>query len=245
MEENENPWLDVRISEEAMKHLRSLFDTKQLTEPNIQTYTLGTVSKSDYLQDTDNWFYENVLKDLANHLYYREFSNYYKVHLEKSMPPAEFYLQKMWINYQKQYEFNPPHQHGSTYSFATFIKIPTHWKEQHALPWLKRANDQQASDFQFLLGEEMGPIRLVNIPLSPEDEGRMLFFPGWLMHQVFPFYGTEEERITISGNLQLIGPESETIAPQNDLDGVNSQIKKLQKGIQTLKDQKKVLKGKL
>ena len=43
MEENENPWLDVRISEEAMKHLRSLFDTKQLAEPNIQTYTLGTV----------------------------------------------------------------------------------------------------------------------------------------------------------------------------------------------------------
>ena len=31
----------------------------------------------------------------------------------------------------------------------------------------------------------------------------MLFFPSWLVHQVFPFYGTEEDRITISGNIDV------------------------------------------
>ena len=45
---------------------------------------------------------------------------------------------------------------------------------------------------------------MFNIPLSPEDEGRMLFFPSWLYHQVFPFYGTEVERVTISGNITLV-----------------------------------------
>jgi hypothetical protein len=34
----------------------------------------------------------------------------------------------------------------------------------------------------------------------------MLFFPAWLLHQVYPFYGTEEERITISGNISLVDP---------------------------------------
>jgi hypothetical protein len=29
----------------------------------------------------------------------------------------------------------------------------------------------------------------------------MLFFPAWVSHQVFPFYGTDEERVTISGNI--------------------------------------------
>ena len=29
----------------------------------------------------------------------------------------------------------------------------------------------------------------------------MLFFPAWLHHQVFPFFGTEKDRITISGNI--------------------------------------------
>ena len=41
----------------------------------------------------------------------------------------------------------------------------------------------------------------IEISLEPEDEGRMLFFPAWLSHQVFPFYGTDKERITISGNI--------------------------------------------
>ena len=37
--------------------------------------------------------------------------------------------------------------------------------------------------------------------MSPEDEGRMLFFPATLQHMVFPFYECEEERVTISGNI--------------------------------------------
>ena len=87
------------------------------------------------------------------------------------------------------------------------MKIPTHWKDQHALPWLKDVRQPQASNFQFDIGQGNGQIQSMKLLLSPEDEGRMLFFPAWLTHQVFPFYGTEEERITISGN--IIGQETE------------------------------------
>ena len=34
----------------------------------------------------------------------------------------------------------------------------------------------------------------------------MLFFPAMLKHQVYPFYGTEEERVTISGNIDFYVP---------------------------------------
>ena len=81
------------------------------------------------------------------------------------------------------------------------MKIPTHWKEQHALPFSANSNTPCASDFQFLIGQGNGTVPTIEISLSPEDEGRMLFFPAWLSHQVFPFYGTEEDRITISGNI--------------------------------------------
>ena len=81
------------------------------------------------------------------------------------------------------------------------MKIPTHWKEQYALPWLKNVEQNNVSDFQFLLGQDMGEVQCINISLCPEDEGRILFFPSWLTHQVFPFYECEEERITISGNI--------------------------------------------
>jgi len=231
----ERPWLDIRLSEEIIDYLRSLFDntTEQSVEQNIQTYTLGTISKSDLVIDSDNWFYKNVLKELAEHLYYKVWINYYN---SKSRPPSEFYLEEMWVNYQKQHEFCPPHQHDGAFSFVVFIKIPTHWKEQHALSFVEKSfpNTCCASDFQFLLGQGNGAVQPQYIPLSPEDEGRMLFFPAWLTHQVFPFYGTDEKRITVSGNIKLKSPETEY-----SLEDIDSQIKILQNGIANCERKKK------
>ena len=115
----------------------------------------------------------------------------------------------------KKHEFNPPHRHSGLYTFVVFMKIPTHWKEQHCLP-IRRDETKvkktemgsrawnQASDFQFIYGVGASGSLIAtsqNLPLSSGDEGRMLFFPAWLMHQVLPFYECEEERITISGNI--------------------------------------------
>jgi hypothetical protein len=47
----------------------------------------------------------------------------------------------------------------------------------------------------------MGNIRPYAYRLDSSSEGTMLFFPAEMMHQVYPFYNCEEERITISGNI--------------------------------------------
>ena len=105
----------------------------------------------------------------------------------------------------KQHEFNPLHTHIGLYSFVIFMKIPTHWKEQHALSFSANSVMPLASDFVFIWSEKgTDIISKQNFPLNPEDEGRMLFFPASLQHEVFPFYGTEEERVTISGNIRFM-----------------------------------------
>ncbi len=194
------PWIDHRLTKEAMDYLWDDINGKQT---DYRKYLAGNISKSDQIEDKDNWFYETVLKDRAEHLYYKEWINYYEIVVTKTEPRPEFFLKDLWVNYQKQHEFNPPHKHDGIFSFVVFMKIPTHWKEQHALPISANSNAPCASDFQFLIGEGQGPMSPESFSLSPEDEGRMLFFPSWLMHQVFPFYGTEEERITVSGNIYL------------------------------------------
>jgi hypothetical protein len=183
------PWLDTRLTTEAMDHLWNNINGKQT---DARKSLVGNISKSEYIEDKDNWFYENVLKRCAETIYLKE----------RSDPPPVFELKMLWVNYQKQHEFNPPHMHlGCIYTFVVFMKIPTHWKEQHTLPWLKDVSKPCASDFQFLLGQGRGSIQEINFSLCPEDAGRMLVFPAWLNHQVFPFYECEEERITISGNI--------------------------------------------
>ena len=196
----QNPsWLDICLTEEAKEYLWDRINNSE--GEDARKNLAGNISKSSLIEDKDNWFYENVLKEMSEHLYYKDWNNYYNVLVTKFKPPPVFKLYELWVNYQKQHEFNPPHSHGGIYSFVVFMKIPTHWKEQRALPLSANSNYPCASDFQFLLGQGNGTVPTIEIPLSPEDEGRMLFFPAWLSHQVLPFYGTEEERITISGNI--------------------------------------------
>ena len=78
----------------------------------------------------------------------------------------------------KQHEFNPIHFHGSLFSFVIFMKIPTDWKEQYALPISANSGSPSASDFVFVWGDNQGNIFSENFRLSPKDEGRLLFFPA-------------------------------------------------------------------
>jgi hypothetical protein len=201
---NQNlPWIDQRLSTQAMDHLWESINNPQPQKEKDKKTLAGNISKNVFIQDKDNWFYDNVLKKFAEYVFFKDWNNYYETVVAKIVPPPLFTLEKLWVNYQKQHEFNPPHGHKGMYSFVVFMKIPTHWQEQHALPISANSNTPSASNFQFITGEGHGPIATHNFTLSPEDEGRMVFFPGWLQHQVFPFYGTEEERITVSGNIDF------------------------------------------
>ena len=206
-EKKDTPWMDVHLTKEVMNYLWDIINNPIQPTTDAKGTLAGNISKSEFIKDKDNWFYEKVLKEMSEYLFYKNsWSSYFDVNIAKTKPPPIFTLKSLWVNYQKQHEFNPPHNHAGLYSFVVFMKIPTHWKEQYELPWLKGVNHPQASDFQFLFGHGDGRVEPTSpaggqISLSPEDEGRMLFFPSWLAHQVFPFYGTEEERITISGNI--------------------------------------------
>jgi len=198
-------WLNKRLTEEAMNHLWDIIADPEKNTTSKRTLA-GNISKSSYIEDKDNWFYENVLKKCAEYLFYKEWNNYYEDVITKSRPFQIFHLTELWVNYQKQNEFNPLHVHDGLFSFVVFMKIPTHWEEQYKFPSVVNSNYRHASDFQFVWSNKnTDMIDITTFSLSPEDEGRMLFFPAWLMHQVYPFYGTEEERITLSGNVLLLG----------------------------------------
>ena len=42
-----------------------------------------------------------------------------------------------------------------------------------------------------------------SIPVDKSFEGKMIMFPASQYHAVYPFYTSDEERITVSGNLKF------------------------------------------
>ena len=216
--QTQNLWLDIRLKKKTMDYLWDTINNPSVQPTDAKTKLAGNISKSYWIDELKNdWFYDNVLDSCVKTLYFRNFINYYNVYIAKTALPPVFKLKELWVNFQKQHEFNPVHNHAGDFSFVIFMKIPTHWKEQHVLPFSLKASLPVASDFQFVWSRKEDEVCITrNIPLSSEDEGRMLFFPSWLQHQVYPFYGTEEERVTISGNIFLDVPQlSEKIIEQS------------------------------
>ena len=170
----------------------------------------GNISRSLVLNDIDNWFFDNVLIPLIGK-YNTEFPESHAAKFHKMTgsdhkifsgnEKAPYVLESFWVNFMKQHEFNPVHNHTGLWSFNIFMKIPYDWKEQYELPHIKASNSPSAGNFEFLYTDILGDIKGYVYRLDPTCEGLMLFFPSEMRHLVYPFYNCEEERITISGNI--------------------------------------------
>ena len=94
---------------------------------------------------------------------------------------------KTWINYQKENEYVPLHEHDGIFSYSLWIKIPVE------------------SEFNFNYNAVTGKNLTHRIILNKEDEGVIILFPSLLRHVVYPFYNSNETRISVSGNVELDG----------------------------------------
>ena len=194
-------WLEYTLSQEEINFLWNCVENKGDTH---KAYLIGHITHSFKLYDKNNWFFDNVILPLLNR-YVDEFSN-----LGQEVPInsgyAPYYLDQWWVNYQRQGDFNPLHTHGSVYSFAIWLKIPTEHAEQNDSPLAKGINHggtPRISCFEFAYCDILGRVSNYTYALNKSDPVKMLFFPAKLHHMVYPFYNCEEDRITIAGNIGL------------------------------------------
>jgi hypothetical protein len=112
----------------------------------------------------------------------------------------EYIMSAMWINYQKENEFNPPHDHDGKLSFVIYLKIPEELKKEN-----KDYNGKSCGPggIQFLYGE--GPREAVTYMSYFPEELDMFIFPAWLKHWVSPFR-SKCTRISVSGNVHDSAP---------------------------------------
>ena len=190
-------WLEKKLSDEEIKRLWKYIDNRG---ESVKDTLAGHVHESNSLIDEDGWFFKNTLLQLI-YMYAGEFDN-----VGDKLPTPNkhpYFLAKMWVNYQKQCEYNPLHDHTGVYSFVIWMKIPTKQEEQDKISFSSEANTKKNSTFQILYNNILGQPTTITYYMNPECEGTMFFFPSQLQHQVYPFYNCDEDRISISGNILL------------------------------------------
>jgi hypothetical protein len=120
--------------------------------------------------------------------------------MNKYEKKPQYVLSALWANFQRQYEFNPPHDHDGKLSFVIYLSIPDKLKEENKA---YKGKSCGPGGIQFMYGDGIRDC-ITYISHFPE-EGDMFIFPAWLKHWVMPFH-SDCVRVSVSGNVHDSAP---------------------------------------
>jgi hypothetical protein len=112
-------------------------------------------------------------------------------------------LGHLWANFQKKHEFNPIHNHTGAVSFTMWIQIPYDLAAEQAQ--FPQGTVNVTSNFAFVYSGTTEDIVTYNFPVQKDWEGMIVMWPSWLRHMVNPFYTSDDYRISIAGNIYVLG----------------------------------------
>ena len=136
-------------------------------------------------------------------LYYQKNPMMQVGHISENDALSRLYLNNAWVNFQNKHEFNPSHTHTGIISFVVWLKVPYTIKEEMMNKSVAYSNSPVAGCFQFMYCDALGNINGHTISCEKETEGTILIFPAKMQHCVYPFFTSDEYRISISGNFYI------------------------------------------
>jgi len=120
------------------------------------------------------------------------------IELETSRKVTKLNINNSWIVRQFQNEYNPTHWHSGHISGAGFLKVP---KNLGGHKQKLKENNYTGGNLQLIHGSKMFLCESI-LTIKPKV-GDFYFFPNYLMHTVYPFSDSDEERRSISFNANI------------------------------------------
>ena len=113
--------------------------------------------------------------------------------------PKDIIMQRpVWVNFMKQGEWNPAHNHTGDISCVMYLKVPKEIAEENDTSELSsKSNTPSAGKIEFQYGDSIGYCNTGSI-MSPIEKD-IYIFPAKLQHMVYPFK-SKTERISVSVN---------------------------------------------
>ena len=102
-----------------------------------------------------------------------------------------------WVVRQFQNEYNPVHHHSGHVSGVGYLKVPKNFGKTFQSSKKSNANGH----LSLIHGNRMFSSESV-FDIEPKV-GDFYFFPNYLMHTVYPFYESNEERRSVSFNAKI------------------------------------------
>lgn len=200
------PVLTGKLEPELLSAFKSEIARQHGDGPTPFNQGLAGAIKEEYLYDTSR------SPQLVSYIeeMYDTYSRYFNLYQDKIGC-----LSQLWVNFQRKHEFNPLHNHTGAVSFVCWVGIPYDIDAEMAISSSGTCN--VTSNFQFVYPGKTERIAMHNFPVATEWEGTVLMWPSWMLHCVYPFYTSDGFRITVAGNIFVLGENYKT-NPNDDPD---------------------------
>ena len=180
-----------------------LSDEKKSAQMDWSNHLVGKVHKEvqiPIMNKEDGDYCKNVLRSVCV-LYLKDLINKKRAFIENmilhhpthgNLNPTQdnINISQSWIVSQYKGEYNPWHQHSGHLSAVIYLKLPKGMNEFFD----KESKDHYpvGGAIQFMQGDKQN-LRSDTLTFRPEV-GKMLIFPSWLKHSVYPFDVDGERR---------------------------------------------------
>ena len=187
--------LKVKIPENIINNLNNYVDQTISDDKKIQKQNLGEGLVGDVTQEF------SLEQDIMEKTGWGNFlascvSNWINMEMKKKI--TKFKIRKSWIVRQFKNEYNPTHWHSGHISGAGFLKVPNTFGK-HVQN--KQNRVYRGGNLQLIHGSKMF-LCDSTLKITPKV-GDFYFFPNYMMHGVYPFSDTNEERRSISFNADI------------------------------------------
>ena len=187
--------LRVKIPDEIIEKLNEYIDNTVKNKSKLEKLNYGEKLVGDVTQE---FLLEIEFVKSSGWLDFLANCSKIYTELNEGKKITKFNLLKTWVVRQFKNEYNPTHWHGGHISGAGFLKVP---KILGDSVQKKKEINYRGGNLQLIHGSRMFtcPSTYNIIP----EVGDFYLFPNYLMHTVYPFSGTDEERRSVSFNAQV------------------------------------------
>jgi hypothetical protein len=204
-----NPFVFQRLKKESLIHKNHFEENNKLETSKdllraFHKRKLGYTSQYEISPETSKLLTAEICKLIDRfedkYDYFGRLFNY-TVNVEQRETILE--LERLWVNFQRPTEFLPLHNHTGLYSFVVWVHIPFDIKDERDTETNTDLVNNRTSNFEFIYLDALGKISNHALNIDKHWEGKIAIFPSEMYHQVYPFYTSNDVRISVAGNIRL------------------------------------------
>jgi len=194
---------ETTVDDELIKIL--LHKGRESKEKNLDNrkHLAGQIEREYYYTDYDEWFkpiFEIYVNGYLDAIVDRMEFPFVGLGLNCAEgSKLKWTLEDLWINFQRQGEYNPLHNHKGHLSFVIYLQVPEEIVNEDKIT-KGVYNNEGPGRIVFNYGEKL-PFNISGFNKLPK-KGDLFIFPSWLKHFVYAFK-SNVERISVSGNIRI------------------------------------------